>query len=425
MIYCIHFIVFTGIFWGLYHWLLRKETFFLLNRIYLLITPLLAALLPFLKIEQLRGVASVVPTPVNLPSLWITNSSAPMEEAASGMSTIHLLIGIYGVGVLISGILFLYKILKIQRLKKMGRLQEDSGSKIIWLPDTEGAFSFWGIAFIGEKLDSNSLNQVLLHEQEHIRQKHSWDLCYYETLRMLFWFNPFLLLMHRDLSEIHEFAVDRQVTRAKSKKDYVNSLLNVNFQTEQLSFTNSFLTQNQLKTRIMMLYKQSSHRLAKLKYVSLLPVLLLMIFYVSSTNLVQSQEKPLTQKTAKEATQEDSEAYSLSDIDTSPEFLDAPDFKNEKERKSALSNGVQRLVNSNFNVDIVANSKKDKSVYKIKSKFTIDENGEVKDIVVQADLPEIEEETRRVFQKLPKFKPAKLDGTPVAVEYHMPIVFRK
>src|SRR5699024_6929538 len=161
-----------------------------------------------------------------------------------------------------------------------------------------------------------------------------------------------------DLSEIHEFAVDRQVVRAKSKKDYINSLLNVNFQTEQLSFTNSFLTQNQLKTRIMMLYKQSSHRLAKLKYVSLLPVLLLMIFYVSSTNLVQSQEKPLPQKTAKEAAQEDSEAYSLSDIDTYPEFLDAPNFKNEKERRLVFSDSIQKFVNTNFNVDIVANSKK-------------------------------------------------------------------
>src|SRR5699024_9876887 len=142
MIELIHFIVFSGIFWGLYHWLLRKETFFLLNRIYLLITPVLAALLPFLKIKQLGEAASVVPATVRLPSPSITNPSIPLEEAASGISTTHLLIGLYGIGLLISGILFLYKVLKIQRLQKMGRLQEGADFKIIWLPNTEGAFSF-------------------------------------------------------------------------------------------------------------------------------------------------------------------------------------------------------------------------------------------------------------------------------------------
>ncbi len=56
--------------------------------------------------------------------------------------------------------------------------------------------------------------------------------------------------------------------------------------------------------------------------------------------------------------------------------------------------------------------------------FTINVNGEIQDIQIQAPNKELEQEARKVISRLPKITPGKMNGEPVNVTYTLPIVYR-
>ncbi|ARN78615.1 hypothetical protein BST97_11795 [Nonlabens spongiae] len=56
--------------------------------------------------------------------------------------------------------------------------------------------------------------------------------------------------------------------------------------------------------------------------------------------------------------------------------------------------------------------------------FTINVNGEIQDIQIQAPNKELEREARQVISRLPKITPGKMNGEPVNVTYTLPIVYR-
>ena len=53
--YIIEVVVFQLLFLALYHFVFKKETFFVHNRWYLLLTPLVALVLPFIQIPILQN----------------------------------------------------------------------------------------------------------------------------------------------------------------------------------------------------------------------------------------------------------------------------------------------------------------------------------------------------------------------------------
>jgi BlaR1 peptidase M56 len=57
-------------------------------------------------------------------------------------------------------------------------------------------------------LDTAKGQAILQHELVHIRQHHSIDLLFFETVRALAWCNPFFHFQLRDLKLVHEFLAD-------------------------------------------------------------------------------------------------------------------------------------------------------------------------------------------------------------------------
>ena len=56
-------------------------------------------------------------------------------------------------------------------------------------------------------------HDILLHEQAHIRNHHSWDLLLVEVCSWLQWFNPAIWLLKQELQNIHEYEADEEVLR--------------------------------------------------------------------------------------------------------------------------------------------------------------------------------------------------------------------
>ena len=277
--YIIQVICFQALFLAVYYLLLRKETFFSYNRIYLLVTPVIALALPFIKIAMLQTVvpvetfASVLPEVVIGDAAVITSTdTAPVTESF----TIPWL-QIYMAGVIISLVILIIKIKKFASYFSYKQKE----SSIIEIPSSTEAFTFFNYIFIGADIDTLSRKQILTHEQIHAKQGHTWDLIFFEILKVVLWFNPITYLYQKNISIVHEYLADQKATEGISKYTYYEELLNTAFGTSKLSFTNTFFNQSLIKKRIVMLQKSKSQKSALAKYLLLIPLVLAMLVYVS------------------------------------------------------------------------------------------------------------------------------------------------
>jgi TonB family protein len=167
--------------------------------------------------------------------------------------------------ILITKLFSLYKLIHHKHYIRQGK------HKIVYLSDTNIAFSFFNYLFIGA--DTNGANIIITHELVHIRQKHSADIIFLELLKIINWFNPLIYLLQNSLKSVHEYIADEQTaTQETDAISYSSFLVNNAYGAAVSSITNSFFTYTLLKKRIIMLNQQRSGNLARLKYLIALPI---------------------------------------------------------------------------------------------------------------------------------------------------------
>ena len=186
--YVLQIVAFQLLFLVIYDVFLKKETFFNWNRAYLLITPIISFVLPFIKISAIR---ETIPSEyiVTLPEILIGNTvpetvlqqRALREVVISDLEIpveIPWMTILWLSGVAVSLALFGYKMLKIQRLKYKGTSTKKDGIRLVRLPNTDTAFSFFNTIFLGNDLSEKQKENILLHENIHIKERHSFCLLY-------------------------------------------------------------------------------------------------------------------------------------------------------------------------------------------------------------------------------------------------------
>ena len=300
--YIIQLSVFLLLFWGVYELFLKKETFFTYNRWYLLLTPIISALLPFLSFNVLESYAVEAQQLVQLPAVFIgdpvvqeipnqtvtnpTNSIGFFEKYAWWLA--------YGLGVLISLLLFIKKIFQFQQIRKQGEVSYLNDLKLVEVNNSSMACTFFKTIYLGSDLAETEKAQILKHEQVHAQQYHSLDLLFFEILKIAIWFNPVVYFYQKQITNLHEYIADAEATKNSDKKSYYESLLKVAFGSEQISFINQFFNHSLIKKRILMLQKSKSARAAKFKFLILIPLIFAMLTYVScsdTTNLTDGENE--------------------------------------------------------------------------------------------------------------------------------------
>ena len=79
----------------------------------------------------------------------------------------------------------------------------------------ESPCSFFGyIVLDPERYGENELQEILRHEETHVRQWHSADMMVAECLCAVCRFNPIVRLMKKELGMNPEYPADRSVLRA-------------------------------------------------------------------------------------------------------------------------------------------------------------------------------------------------------------------
>lgn len=251
--------IYLSVFYLAYCLFLSKETHYQLNRAYLLFSCIVSFLLPVLQIGALKpgaqGVENIVAGPVRPnPSLLQ-----------------HIILWSYLIGVAIFLLQLLIKLYRLQKLALVKHAITHKQYKLIYIDDSNTAFSFFNYLFLGTNVTETEL--IIKHELVHMRQKHSADIFFMELFRLINWFNPVIYLLQNSLKVVHEYIADEETTNHETDTyTYAAFLVNNAYGLSGSSITHSFFNYNLLKKRIIMLHQKRSGSLARLKYLMAVPL---------------------------------------------------------------------------------------------------------------------------------------------------------
>ena len=292
--YILQTILFQLVFLVVYDALLKKETFFNWNRMYLVSTTVLSLTIPLIKIDAFKAIASENFI-VNLPTIILgesTNTIAQQENVNASEAVLNPLLSwelIFFLGASIALLLTLSKVVKIVRLiSKNSKLRKQD----FWLVNVQNsktAFSVFNYVCLGDGINEDEKTTILNHELIHVRQKHSLDLVFFEILRILFWFNPLVYLYQNRMSTLHEYIADAEAVKNQNKAHYYQNMLAQVFDTKNMSFINTFYNKSLIKKRIIMLSKNKSKQKNAIKYLLVMPLVFGMLLF-SSCNDIGAQD---------------------------------------------------------------------------------------------------------------------------------------
>ncbi|WP_281986716.1 M56 family metallopeptidase [Aquimarina aggregata] len=437
--YLISIIIFQLIFLIAYDLFHRKDTFFSLNRVYLLITSVLSFILPLVRIKSIQN---TIPDEyiVNLPAVLIgqqselNNASQILQTTtvSGNFSNLNWWLIIYGIGLTVACLSFINKNVKLYLLRKKSIITKIYNYNLVTVKNSSDAFSFWNTIYLGDQIHSEK-EQIITHEIVHLKERHSIDLLWFEFLKILLWFNPLVYIYQSKINVLHEFIADAKSATVFGKRKYSEQLLNTGFDTEKIKFINQFFNHSLLKKRILMLQKPKSNKNMTIKYLIILPVFMIMIVFSSFSGKLSNTkttsrstldnvnhiEKRITQ--ISKDTIKDGIPFAL--IDKIPTTESCKGILNKVEMKKCVSNEIKEFVNTNFNVSEMKKYS-EPGVNRIYVRFKIHKTGIITSVQARGPSPELEKEAIRVVKSIPKMIPGELNGEKVGVLYSLPIVFK-
>lgn len=274
-----------------YYLILRRLTFYTLNRIFLLTGMLFSTVYPLIDLTDFfrnnPQIGAFVPE--------VNQRVAPADFITRNWQFISIF---FYAGAAIMAVRLLLQFISLYRLHKHSFRGTVEEMPVRVLEDAVSPFSFWQTIYINPALHhEKDLRSILEHEQVHVKQWHTLDILLAELSVVFYWFNPGIWLMRKAVKENLEFITDEKVLKKGiDKKAYQYSLLEVGQLASVSALGNSFNISD-LKKRIVMMNTRRSSPLTLGRYVMVLPVLLVvaLLFAVSKREVLQYFEPVVPQ----------------------------------------------------------------------------------------------------------------------------------
>ena len=247
------------LFYGFYRLFLQNETFYNLNRYFLLLSTLLSFTFPVLQ--------------VGLIKLSIKQNLKPIGEISGSIETtaVNWIYIFYLFIALCFALKLSFGICNILRMWLNSKKHKAGDITLIELNGESTAFSFFNLLFIHPALADEAA--VIKHEMVHIKQKHSFDVLFFELVQIICWFNPLLYFIKKDIKLLHEYIADELTTDADIQKhEYALLLIQNSFGLTAQPITNQIFNQSILKRRINMLNKKRTAGWARLRLLLVFPL---------------------------------------------------------------------------------------------------------------------------------------------------------
>ena len=262
--------ILLAVFYLFYRLLMERETFHRFNRAILLLSVLIAFILPLCEITLHKTVVAA-------------STSASGANVASGVASDSLLATygnpllwlfvIYIVGVVLK---LLHTAISIYRLNKLISQCEQhpqaDGTTIAVCAQNIAPFSWWNTIVFSCRDYQLQDSALLVHERAHINSYHSFDLLLMELAIALQWFNPAIWLIGSELRAVHEYEADASVlSGGVDAHHYLNLLMDRANAKLECKLANA-ISQQTLKNRFQMMARHRSKPSRLLKVLYLLPV---------------------------------------------------------------------------------------------------------------------------------------------------------
>jgi len=289
LLYLLNSAICLSVLYLLFRALLRKEAFFKLNRIVLLSIVLCSLVIPKLIMPRFIHQNIQQPIELQLPIfkaevnnlLEIPETDHSVLKAVTVRSSLfsiqEMLVYSYIIGLLITFLILVYGLVSIFFLYRRAKVIPMDGYRLLIVEKEITAFSFGHLVFISRRDYEDHQRVILAHEKEHIRFGHFYDLLFLEAIKLIYWFNPFIYGLIRDMKDIHEFqADDHTLTKGIDATQYQLLIIQKSVGHQKFALVNSF-NHCQTKNRIVMMNKQKTNKAWRWKVATFLPVLALLL----------------------------------------------------------------------------------------------------------------------------------------------------
>lgn len=490
------------LFYAFYRSFCRKDTFFQWRRTVMLLFLLISFIYPFFNIQEwikeqdpIYDLTNIYATAI-IPE--ITISAESLYKTNFGELLINILTYVYLIGVSFLLARFVIQLISICLVAFQSKKATINGITIKIPKTDKGPFSFFGWIFITpQSFPGNELDEILIHEQTHVRQHHSIDVVLSELACIICWINPFCWSLKREIRNNLEYMADNKVIESGyDSKNYQYHLLGLAHQNVPVSLYNNFNVLS-LKNRIMMMNKKRTKNIGRSKYLIffLLSLFLLLVSNMESIartaseitkeiiqnlevyNHTEETEVPQQNKeiieftsesnkelaetpvTAKESTYDiqadNSEYTSNTTTNNSSEVLqlnpstnltsslnkkeramiNIKDFRQQADEKEIFMvveqmpeypGGIKECLKFlGSHIRYPEKAMKDGIEGRVIAQFVVEADGTVSNPkIVRSVSPELDEETIRIINSMPKWKPGMQRGKAVKVNYTIPVTFK-
>ena len=403
--------LYLGVFYAFYLLVMRRTTFFRLNRLALLLGSAACALLPLLRVrlESLSAAAG----PLTLSAVG-EEAVAAAQQGGLPWSTLAGILYLGGALVVLT--LTFVSAWKMGRLAQSGRRQRREGYRTVILDEKLPSFTFGKTIFIGQR-DLEENPAIFSHEAMHVRCRHYLDLLLFRLIQMVWWWNPLVWIARTELGLLHEYEADEGVLNKGIDATQYQLLLVRKAVGEQRFSLASGFQHAQLKNRIAMMLKPSSNGWIRLSYLALIPVLAILVYACNPTKKSKTSEpKPETEpvpaavREAEPVPADESIPYQL--VEVKPTF------------QGGDANQFSRYVNEHLSYPESAKAAGIQG--RVTLQFVVNTDGSMSDVkVLRGVHPDLDAEAMRVFNDCKeKWTPGMQNGKPVRVTYTFPIIFK-
>jgi len=291
--------------------LLRNQISFAFNRLYLLLAPVAALVIPLVKWPAILAPDTVVAQTLQAIQLSEVVVSAYGSETSAAATPAILYFTRFLLAVYLAGMVFiLYRLVRqlytIRQLKTKATPLNAPGTaaQVYQLHTAFPTFAFGKAVFLSgrEKLSDAEQQQVLAHELAHVQFGHSYDILYYELLTALLWFSPVVWLLKQELRDIHEFQADADVLRSYQVQSYT-SLLSKEVLLNMGLPIGSYFQKPQVFRRLHML-QQHGRKTGWLRPLLTLPLLMGIILFFGSQQVAANMASGVSAATPEETSKQ-------------------------------------------------------------------------------------------------------------------------
>ena len=398
--------LYLALFYAFFLLVMRRTTFFRLNRILLLAGTLACFLLPVFRLRAVDASQAAA------GSLTMVGSDSALTAGPSAASPVPYLEILYGIGFLAVLAWTVVALVRMRRTIRTGTSQRlEDGTKLV-LTDAEIPSFSWGRTIVMSRKDAEQNPVILQHEKAHVQKAHTLDILLFTVVTLVHWFNPLVWITLSELKLLHEYEADDAVLDIGiDATQYQLLLVRKAVGDKRFTLANGF-QHAKLKNRIDMMLSKPTSGWKRLSWLAILPFLAGTMFLCNPVRAKVVADQPeIIPETAVQAP-DTTQILPYSLVEQKPTF-----------QGGDAGTKFGEWVNAHLTYPAAAKAAKAQG--RVTLQFTIYPDGSLRDAkVLRGVNPDLDAEALRVISASPEWTPGYVKGEPVKVTYMFPVVFK-